>query len=308
MKSANSWALPAPIRVRAVSQTFTTLFALFFGIACALYLPASAQGRNDNAAAFIIAYDYTDAEDRSLILRNTLSDAKLIEKSMRAAGVSPVSLQLNTTTDELFSQLKEFSATVNQDTDVVLFYSGHALQVSGKNYLLGGDGTTTIILNDLIETLRQNSRSVIVILDGCRNNPFAGAEPDRPPDGAAAVTVRGISRIDLEPTVSQMSLLDLQAASSGLARIDGLRGKNVLIFFATEPGNVAIDSSDQFTNNGPFATALATELLRKIEIEVLIRRVSRRVTKSTHGKQTPWRQGSIEHQIYLAGKKHFPVP
>src|ERR1700736_4892680 len=92
----------------------------------------------------------------------------------------------------------------------------------------------------------------IVILDACRNNPFASA------------SARGFDR--------------------GLAQIRGAEG--TLISFATQPGNVAQDGDG---NNSPFTEALA-ETIRKPGLDVLqtFNQVGLKVMRTTSGAQIPW--------------------
>ena len=111
----------------------------------------------------------------------------------------------------------------------LFYYAGHGLQVDGRNYLLPVDtklesasdlGFETIGLDNILENLNDTSRANIIILDACRNNPFAQAYASR--IGAArSVTVL-----------------------SGLAGYSNL-GTGTLIAFSTAPGAVAADG------NGP---------------------------------------------------------
>src|SRR6185436_2455257 len=69
------------------------------------------------------------------------------------------------------------------DTIPVVFYAGHGLQVEGESYLVPVDARIerepdvaieAVRLTDLTRALASvPSRMRIVILDACRNNPFA---------------------------------------------------------------------------------------------------------------------------------------
>ena len=121
--------------------------------------------------------------------------------------------------------------------------------------------------------------------------------------------IEGFEAVASTPAaVGQLSVADLANNPDGVARMDTLRGRNVLVFFATEPGNVAIDSGPRFGEHGPFAWELKRELENPIEIEEVMRRVSSSVNRRTNGAQTPWRQGSIDHRLYVAGQVPFPIP
>lgn len=129
---------------------------------------------------------------------------------------------------------------------MLVYFSGHDLQIQGKNYLVpvnndfqnkseteiarrcvGLHEIEEIILND-----RSKSKPalVIFILDACRNNPFSSGS-----------SVRGA---------------DLRIAK-GLAPVNVNRYDNstdLLYLFATAPGNIADDAPNE--PNGRFTGAL----------------------------------------------------
>jgi uncharacterized caspase-like protein len=71
----------------------------------------------------------------------------------------------------------------DQAARVALFFcAGRGLRVDGRNYLLAVDanleatsdlGFETIGLDNILESLDGASHTNIIILDACRNNPFA---------------------------------------------------------------------------------------------------------------------------------------
>ena len=176
--------------------------------------------------------------------------------------------------------------------DVALFYySGHGFQVRGENYLapisanLVKEADVDFQMVEVGVVLRQmtsaGTKLNIVILDACRNNPFASA------------SARGFDR--------------------GLAQIRGAEG--TLISFATQPGNVAQDGDG---NNSPFTEALA-ETIRKPGLDVLqtFNQVGLKVMRTTSGAQIPWTSTSpIDGAFYftaapgnqLAAVPPQPVP
>ena len=128
------------------------------------------------------------------------------------------------------------------DADVaLLFYAGHGLQVAGKNYLVPVDAQIetqadldfgTIDLDLVLRGMEADTRTNIIFLDACRDNPLA-----------ANLTRRLGTRSG--------------AVSRGLAQVESSVG--TLIAFSTQPGNVALDGEGR---NSPFTSAL----LKTIEI------------------------------------------
>ena len=74
-------------------------------------------------------------------------------------------------------------ASKGPDTVAVVYYAGHGLQVGGENYLVPVDANikseaevalNAIRFDDLMNALEAvPTKARIVILDACRNNPFA---------------------------------------------------------------------------------------------------------------------------------------
>ena len=101
-----------------------------------------------------------------------------------------------------------------------------------------------------------DNRLNILILDACRNNPFARS---------------------------------FRSASRGLAFVQAPKG--ILIAYATAPGDVAADGGRQ---NSPYTAALAKRLKTPgVPIEKMFKAVRRDVQAATGGKQTPWESSSL---------------
>jgi uncharacterized caspase-like protein len=180
-------------------------------------------------------------------------------------------------------QIREFLRKSEGARVALIFYAGHGLQVDGRNYLLPIDtkleaasdlGFETIGLDNILESLDGASRTNIIILDACRNNPFAQSFASR--FGAArSVTVL-----------------------SGLAGYSNL-GTGTLIAFSTAPGAVALDGSG---SNSPFTKALARHVRTPgLEVRQMLTRVRADVAAETSGRQIPWDNSSLLGEVYLAG-------
>ncbi|HUG37398.1 MAG TPA: SUMF1/EgtB/PvdO family nonheme iron enzyme, partial [Candidatus Limnocylindrales bacterium] len=152
--------------------------------------------------------------------------------------------------------------------DVALFYfAGHGLQVAGRNYMVPVDAeiasevevevesvdVATVLVR--METVR--TRVNIVILDACRDNPFAHR---------------------FKPSVR------------GLASIDAPAG--TLIAYATAPGKVARDGAAG--GNGLYTGELVKAIgAPGLRIEDVFKRVRQAVQREAQGEQVPWESSSL---------------
>ena len=74
---------------------------------------------------------------------------------------------------------------VDRETEVLFYYAGHGVQIGSENYLIPTDAQLdqvddlpfeTVSVGSLVSILGARARLQIVILDSCRNNPFAGVK------------------------------------------------------------------------------------------------------------------------------------
>ncbi len=197
-------------------------------------------------------------------LANAGNDATLIADTLRHLGFKVIGDGAQRDLDKPhFEQLvQEFGREI-QGADVALFYyAGHGIQLQGSNWLLPVDANPSRLQDvdfqmvDADLVLKQmdgaGTRLNILILDACRNNPFAG--------------------------------LGTRGVAGGLAQMRAPEG--TLISFATQPGNVAADGSGP---NGPYAVALASAMRQPgLDIFRLFNQVGLTVKRETQGAQQPW--------------------
>ena len=204
-------------------------------------------------------------------LRNPINDADLISNALSGSGFI-VSRYDNLTYAKMREVVRAFGEKLNRG-DVGLFYfSGHAVQYRGKNYLLPinedlkhSDEIPSSALDvDFVLAKMETAKNDlnIVILDSCRNNPL-GAES------------RNIDR--------------------GLTMINAAKG--TFIAFATSPGNVALDGSG---SNSPYTKNLA-QAIRKggLTLEQVFKETRRNVISETNSQQVPWENSSILGDFYF---------
>jgi TPR repeat protein len=229
-------------------------------IGCWTALGAQAQ-ESDRRVALVIGNTGYQHVER---LANPGSDAQLIADTLRKSGFVLIGGGPQRDLDKpSFDRLVADFGKKIQGADVALFYyAGHGMQVQGTNWLVPTDANPTraqdldfqMVNAELV--LKQmdgaGTRLNIVILDACRNNPFAN--------------------------------LGTRAVESGLAQMRAPDG--TLISFATQPGNVAVDGKG---SDGPYAMALATAIRQPgLDIFHLFNQVGLTVKRDTQGSQQPW--------------------
>ena len=176
-------------------------------------------------------------------LDNPKNDALLVADTLGKLGFSLVGggAQVDLDKSRFDSVVQSFGNQL-MGADVALFYyAGHGLQLRGTNYLVPVTANPTretdvdFQMVDVALVLRQmegaGTKLNLVILDACRNNPFAG---------------RG-----------------LRASDGGLAQIRAPEG--TLLSYATQPGNVALDGDN---GHSPYTRALV-ETMQKQGLDVL---------------------------------------
>jgi formylglycine-generating enzyme required for sulfatase activity len=115
-------------------------------------------------------------------LRNARADAEAMADAFRKAGYE-VDLALDRTLKQLQADVRSFRRKVAGGDEVVVFFSGHGVQLGGTNYLLPTDvgaqnedqvKDDALSLSSVLEGLRERKpRFTLAIVDACRDNPFA---------------------------------------------------------------------------------------------------------------------------------------
>ena len=273
--------------VRMFMKIFRTAMIVVAWLAIVPATPAIAKER-----VLLIALDYAGAENTDLRLSNPVRDARALEKSFRKAGQKDVTLIIEPGLVELDDALFKFTDSLAPDDVALVYYAGHAIQYGGENYLIAGDGKTLINIGGIISQVSDAGRATVFFIDACRNNPFSDEVKQELQIGQSRST-RSIEMAELEK-------------ADGLAQISDLRGLSTVIFFSTEPGNVAMDGAPG--KGSPFADALQREIPKRQSLDTLLKRAAIRVNKETGGVQSPWRQGDIPFDIFIAGMKTMVIP
>jgi formylglycine-generating enzyme required for sulfatase activity len=205
-------------------------------------------------------------------LENPTRDAAAMETLLRKAGFDTVDVKRDLGRDAMRRALRDFSETVREADIALVFYAGHGIEVKGDNYLIPVDAVLerdidvedeTVPLARVFQVLEPARRLRLVILDACRDNPFA-------PAMRRTIAGRSIGR--------------------GLAQVE-VTTTDTLLAYAAKAGAVALDGQG---GNSPYTSALLKHLTTPgLDVTLALRRVRDEVLKSTGGKQEPFFYGSL---------------
>ena len=235
----------------------------------ALVLGFAGPARAEKRVALVIGVSSYQRVPR---LPNPVHDAEAMSALFRKAGFDTVEDKRDLGIVELRRVVREFSDKV-QDADIaVVYYAGHGIEVDGANYLIPADAKLasdfdvedeTISVDRVLRTLEPAKRLRLVILDACRNNPFA--------------------------TIMKRTIAT-RAAGRGLAKIEPTT-PNTLVAFATKAGAVADDGSG---GNSQYTQALVKYITEPgLDVRVAFGRVRDEVLKKTANHQEPFVYGSL---------------
>lgn len=208
-------------------------------------------------------------------LKNPMNDANLMEKSLTKAGFEVTKI-LDADLRTMRRAILEFGRALRNKNEAGLFYyAGHGVQVRGENFLLPVSAKITdedeieleaININSFLRVMNASASAVnIVVLDACRDNPFARS---------------------------------FRSASRGLAPVDAPKG--TYIAYSTAPGDAALDGDGI---NSPYTKSLANAIsTRGIAIEQVFKKARVDVLNQTNNKQVPWETSSITGDFYFHQK------
>ena len=199
-------------------------------------------------------------------LANPINDAQAMGRQLKALGFE-VMVHTNLDQNAMKRAIIDFGRKLRGSGGVGLFYyAGHGMQVGGRNYLIPvgaqieGESYVDVEAVDIARVMaamgEARNRLNIVVLDACRDNPFARST---------------------------------RSTSRGLAFSSAPRG--TLIAYATAPGRVAADGK---RGNGTYTEALLKHMKTPgLPVEEMFKRVRADVMSESGGKQTPWESSSL---------------
>jgi uncharacterized caspase-like protein len=209
-------------------------------------------------------------------LQNPVNDAKAMAQSLEAAGFTVI-LRLDARQSDLLAALREFGNQLKDGgpgTAGLFYFAGHGMQIKGRNFLIpvganiehedevSYQALDAQAVMDKMESAGNGTN--IVILDACRNNPFARS---------------------------------FRSSRQGLAQMDAPVG--TLVAFSTAPGSVAADSGAG-GGNGLYTAHLLRAIQRPGQkVEDVFKQVRLAVLRESGNRQVPWEASSLIGDFYF---------
>jgi TPR repeat protein len=218
-------------------------------------------------------------------LPNPANDAAGVAAALKRAGFDTI-LATDLTKSSMDEATIRFARAARTADVAMFYYSGHALQFAGVNYLAPididlkdeADLRRMTRVDEVVADLAQAKNLRILVLDSCRDNPLAD---------------------QLKRSIGASRAVSLQR---GLAKIDSPEG--MIVAYATQAGRTAEDGGGK---NSPYTTAFLKHIDEKEEVGSIFRRISADVYETTKHGQLPELSLSLIGEFYLNGKVEVPT-
>lgn len=231
-------------------------------------------------------------------LANPQKDAAVIAASLRNIGFETVTLAADASREKLIDALRTFADEAEKADWAMVYYAGHGIEVNGVNYLIPVDAALktdrdvqfeAVPLDQVMTSVEGARKIKVVMLDACRDNPFApNMRKTAAPEQVAAASTAG-GRVGTRSVGRGLGEVKVSGAS--------------LVVYAAKHGQTALDGEGE---NSPFAVALVQRLATPgVEINKIFRLVRDDVMEATAGRQEPFTYGSLpgkEDFFFVAGR------
>ena len=212
------------------------------------------------------------AYQNAALLSNPVNDSATMEQTFRRAGFDVVDARHDLSVLETRRALRDFADKASAADIAVIYYAGHGIEVDGNNYLIPVDAKLerdndvldeALSLERVLVAVESAKTLRLVILDACRDNPFAKT---------------------MKRTIAS------RAVGRGLAKVEP-RDPNTLIAYSAKAGSTAADGDGK---NSPFTLALARHLTTPgLDVRRAFGFVRDDVLKATGNRQEPFVYGSL---------------
>jgi uncharacterized caspase-like protein len=255
-------------------RTGLPLLLLAFGLATLAWVPAAFA---EKRVALVIG---NGAYVNAVQLPNPRNDAEDVAAALKREGFETI-VGVDLDQAKMQDAAIDFARAARGADVAVFYYSGHAMQFAGVNYLMPVDAKLTdeadlrrlARVDDILADLQQAKNLRILVLDACRDNPFA------------------------DQLKRSIGLSRGASASRGLARIDTPEG--MIVAFSTQRDRTADDGTGR---NSPYTTAFLKHIEEQDEIGRVFRRISTDVYEATEHRQLPELSLSMIGEYYLHGE------
>jgi hypothetical protein len=245
-------------------RRLVALFVTLLAVCC-----ASASAFADKRVALVIG---NSNYQNVVALTNPANDATAITEMFRKASFEVVESRRDLKYMEMRRALRDFTDKARGADIAVIYFAGHGLEVDGVNYVVPVDATLerdadaddeAIALNRILLAAEPATKLRLIILDACRDNPFAKK---------------------MKRTIASRSL------GRGLASVEANK-PNTFIAFAAKEGATAADGDGQ---NSPFSAALVKYLIKPgLDIRKAFGFVRDDVMNATGNQQEPYTTNSL---------------
>jgi len=240
-----------------------------------MFLPNISLSAKSQKTALVIG----NGSYSSSPLRNPVNDATDITSMLKKLGFKVI-LKTNANQRTMEKSIRNFGKKLRNGGVGLFYYAGHAMQVHGANYLIPISAqieSESDVKYEAIDAGRVLGKMEdagnglnIIILDACRDNPFARS---------------------------------FRTSEKGLARMDAPTGS--ILAYATAPGSIADDGTDR---NGLYTSKLLKHMATPgLEIEKVFKKVRIDVLRSSQKKQVPWESSSLIGEFYFNPKRGIAV-
>lgn len=240
-----------------------------WAFAAAAFLTVSGPAFAEKRVALVLG---NSAYQNVSPLANPVNDSARIAATLKDAGFDVVDSRRDLPAAETRRALRDFADRARDADIAVVYYAGHGIEVDGGNYLIPVDARLErdtdiydegLSLDRILIAIEPAKKLRLVILDACRDNPFART---------------------MKRTVAS------RAIGQGLAKVEPT-SPNVLIAYSAKAGSTAADGDGK---NSPFTAALSHHLTKPgLDVRRAFGFVRDEVLKTTGNKQEPFVYGSL---------------
>jgi uncharacterized caspase-like protein len=256
----------------ALSQKTSTAWpcrfsTMLFLVIVLLLMQSTKVAALEHRVALVIG----NSDYKSAPLKNPVNDVRAMATALGKLGFEVLTGE-NLNRKAMLQKMRAFREKLGPESVGLFYYAGHGIQVKGQNYLIPVDAAVrseaeideeSVNLTNLLDRLDEAKNPInIVILDACRDNPFARS---------------------------------FRSLSHGLAQVDAPNG--TLIAYATAPGRTAADGDGA---NGLYTEEMLRVIkIPGLKVEDVLKRVRAGVVQRTKGLQTPWDASSLIGDFYF---------
>ena len=266
--------------MRRAGFLLCVMLAMLFG---------TSSGQAQKRVALVVGNDAYANLPADQQLRKAVNDARAIGDALATLGFQVIRGD-NLGRQALVDKLDELSRRLSPGDVAFFFFAGHGVSLGGGNYVLPSDvpniepgqeirlARASLGEAEIVGDLQSRGvRVAVMVLDACRNNPFARS-------GTRVV-----------------------GATRGLARVDPSRG--IFMLYSAGIGQVALDRLDDrdANPNSVFTRALVPALTRPgLDLGALAVEVREQVAALAssvgHDQRPAYYDETIGGRIYLAGQ------